>query len=128
MAAQIAPDRHVRMAGPEPTAEEAKASLADYVAYFGTYTIDERAGTITHHRQGNVQPGDRPDLVRSYEFVGDRLILRPAGHQAGGGVGAVQVSALQARPAGTAREMGALPALRPSAHERPKWEKRRWMC
>lgn len=79
MAAQIAPDRHVKMAGPEPTPEEAKAALADYVAYFGTYTIDERAGTVTHHRQGNVQPGDRPDLVRSYEFVGDRLILRPVG-------------------------------------------------
>ena len=79
MAAQIAPDRHVKMAGPEPTPEEAAAALADYVAYFGTYTIDERAGTVTHHRQGNVQPGDRPDLVRSYEFVGDRLILRPVG-------------------------------------------------
>jgi hypothetical protein len=79
MAAQIAPDRHVRMAGPEPTAEEAKASLADYVAYFGTYTIDERAGTITHHRQASVQPGELTDYVRSYEFAGDRLILRPVG-------------------------------------------------
>lgn len=79
MAAQIAPDRHVKMAGAEPTPEEAKAALADYVAYFGTYTINERAGTVTHHRQGNVQPGDRPDLVRTYGFVGDRLILRPVG-------------------------------------------------
>ena len=79
MAAQIAPDRHVRMAGPEPTPEEAKASLADYVAYFGTYTIDERAGTITHHRQASVQPGELTDYVRSYEFAGDRLILRPVG-------------------------------------------------
>src|SRR3954454_19789496 len=79
MAAQIAPDRPVPMAGPQPTADEAKASLADYVAYFGTYTIDERAGTITHHRQASVQPGELTDYVRSYEFAGDRLILRPVG-------------------------------------------------
>ena len=79
MAAQIAPDRRVPMAGPQPTADEAKASLADYVAYFGTYTIDERAGTITHHRQASVQPGELTDYVRNYEFAGDRLILRPVG-------------------------------------------------
>ncbi len=79
MAAQIAPDRRVPMAGGEPTAEEAKAALAGYVAYFGTYSVDERAGTVTHHRQGSVQPGELTDLVRSYEFMGDRLILRPVG-------------------------------------------------
>jgi len=61
------------------TADEAKASLADYVAYFGTYTIDERAGTVTHHRQASVQPGELTDYVRNYEFAGDRLILRPVG-------------------------------------------------
>ena len=77
MAAQIAPDRRVRMAGPEPTPEEAKAALADYVAYFGTYTIDEKAGTVIHHRQASLQPGDTGDFVRLYQFVGDRLILRP---------------------------------------------------
>ena len=54
-------------------------ALADYVAYFGTYTIDERAGTITHHRQASVQPGELTDYVRNYEFAGDRLILRPVG-------------------------------------------------
>jgi hypothetical protein len=79
MAAQIAPDRENKMAGPEPTPDEAKAALADYVAYFGTYTIDERAGTITHHRQASVQPGPLTDYVRNYEFTGDRLILRPVG-------------------------------------------------
>ncbi len=26
-----------------------------------------------------MQPGDKGDLVRGYEFVGDRLILRPVG-------------------------------------------------
>jgi len=79
MAAQIAPDRVNPMAGAEPTPEEAKAALADYVSYFGTYSIDERAGTITHHREASVQPGPLIDYVRSYELKGDRLILRPVG-------------------------------------------------
>ena len=62
-----------------PRPRKPRRALADYVAYFGTYTIDERAGTITHHRQASVQPGELTDYVRSYEFAGDRLILRPVG-------------------------------------------------
>ena len=79
MACHVAPDREVTRAGSEPTGEEAKAALADHIAYFGTYSVDERARTVTHHRQGSVQPGDKGDVVRGYEFVGDRLILRPVG-------------------------------------------------
>ncbi len=79
MSCHVAPDREVTRAGKEPTGEEAKQALADYVAYFGAYSVDERTRTVTHHRQGSVQPGDNGDLVRGYEFVGDRLILRPAG-------------------------------------------------
>jgi hypothetical protein len=79
MACHVAPDRNVTRAGATPTGEEALAALADHVAYFGTFSVDEKARTVTHHRQGSVQPGDKGDLVRGYEFVGDRLILRPAG-------------------------------------------------
>ncbi|MFZ1921578.1 MAG: lipocalin-like domain-containing protein [Xanthobacteraceae bacterium] len=79
MACHVAPDRNVSRAGAEPTGEEAKAALADHIAYFGTYSVDERAGTVTHHRAGSVQPGDKGDVVRGYEFAGDRLILRPVG-------------------------------------------------
>jgi hypothetical protein len=79
MACHVAPNREVTRAGKEPTGEEAKAALADHIAYFGTYSVDERAGTVTHHRQGSVQPGDKGDVVRGYEFAGDRLILRPVG-------------------------------------------------
>ena len=76
MAAQIAPDRENKMAGQEPTPDEAKAALADYVSYFGTYTVDEQAGTVTHHRQDSLQPGDTGELVRRYELIDDRLVLR----------------------------------------------------
>jgi hypothetical protein len=81
MSCQVAPDRVVAKAGDKPTGDEAKAALDGYIAYFGAYSVDEHAGTVTHHRQGSVQPGDKGDLVRGYEFVGDRLILRPVGTQ-----------------------------------------------
>jgi hypothetical protein len=77
MAVQIAPDRERKKAGREPTPEEAKFALENYVAYFGTYTIDAQACTVTHHRAASIQPGDRMEVVRAYEFSGDRLILRP---------------------------------------------------
>jgi hypothetical protein len=79
MSVQVAPDRERKKAGSTPTPEEAQAALIEYIAYFGTYTIDEQARTVTHHRQGSVQPGDAADVVRCYEFSGDRLILRPPG-------------------------------------------------
>jgi hypothetical protein len=85
MAAQIQPDRDpVKMKGAEPTGEEAKAALFGYTAYFGNYTVDEKAKTVTHHRKASVSPGwdRRPDFVRAYEFVGeDRVILRPVGNK-----------------------------------------------
>jgi hypothetical protein len=79
MMVQVAPARVGSKAGDEPTPEEAKAALAGYIAYFGSYTVDQERRLVTHHRQGSVQPGDTADLVRGYELVGDRLILRPPG-------------------------------------------------
>ena len=79
MSVQVAPDLPRGKAGNELTPEEAKTALAGYIAYFGRYSIDEKARTVTHHRQASVQPGDMGDLVRGYEFAGDRLILRPPG-------------------------------------------------
>jgi hypothetical protein len=77
MAVQIAPDVKRTRAGASMTPEEAHAAIKDYIAYFGTYTVNEQAGTVTHHRADNLQPGESGDLVRRYEFVDDRLILRP---------------------------------------------------
>jgi Lipocalin-like domain len=79
MACHVAPDREVTKAGIEPTPEEAKAALANHIAYFGTYSLDEKARTVTHHRLGSIQPSDKGDVVRGYEFGGRRLILHPVG-------------------------------------------------
>jgi hypothetical protein len=76
MAVQIAPDVRRTRAGAVMTPQEAVAAVKDYIAYFGTYTVDEQSGTVTHHRHDSLQPGDTGDLVRKYEFAGDRLVLR----------------------------------------------------
>jgi len=69
----------VAKAGAKPTPEEALDALDGHIAYFGTFSIDERAHTVTHHRLGSVQPGDTADLVRKYTIKGDRLVLNPPG-------------------------------------------------
>ena len=76
MAVQIAPDVTRPRAGAVMTPQEAFTAVKDYIAYFGSYSVDEQAGTVTHHRQDSLQPGDTGDLVRRYEFIDDRLVLR----------------------------------------------------
>ena len=61
MAVQIAPDRERKKAGKEMTPEEAKNAVENYISYFGTYTVDERAGTVTHHRAVECAAGRRRD-------------------------------------------------------------------
>ena len=80
MAAQIMPDRpRPKFTATQPTPEEAKEALNGYTAYFGTYTVDANAKTVTHHRTGNINPGGAATVVRRFEFVGDdRVVLRPA--------------------------------------------------
>ena len=82
MAAQVMPNRsRPKYAGVQPTPEEAKEAITGYLAYFGTYTVDESVRTITHHRKANVNPGQvGDDVVRAYVFgAGDRVILTPTG-------------------------------------------------
>ena len=78
MSVQTAPRKMRPRAGDKPTPDEALAAIDGYVAYFGTWAIDEAARTVTHHQRATVQPGRPVALVRRYEFVApDRLILRP---------------------------------------------------
>jgi hypothetical protein len=38
------------------TPEEIKAAFEGYIAYYGTYEVDETAGRLTHHVQGSLFP------------------------------------------------------------------------
>jgi hypothetical protein len=51
-----------------------------YDSYFGTYTVDEKAGTVTHHVEGSLFPEDLgDDWVRPFTLEGDRLTLSLTG-------------------------------------------------
>jgi hypothetical protein len=68
------------------TLEEKAAAFDSYVAYFGTYTVDAQAGTVTHHLEDNLVPGRQgTDNVRWFEFESDnRLYLIPTEDGKGG--------------------------------------------
>ena len=47
-----------------------------YLAYFGTYEINEKDGVVVHHMEGNTNPGlTGTDYIRYYDFDGDILTL-----------------------------------------------------
>lgn len=66
------------------TDEEKAAAWSGQFGYFGTYTIDETAGTITHHIEGSWFPNlVGTAQVRRYSLEGTRLTLTadtPWGH------------------------------------------------
>jgi len=67
------------------TPEEIKAAFEGYMAYFGTYEINEEKGTVTHHVKGSMFPNwVGSDLVRFLELSGNRLTLRAPPIQMGG--------------------------------------------
>lgn len=73
--------------GPASGTSAEKADAFDnYVAYYGTYTLDLKAQTITHHLVDASQPNWRGvNNVRWFEFQGnDRLILIPREDGKGG--------------------------------------------
>jgi hypothetical protein len=60
----------------KPTADEARAVYLGYIAYFGTYTVDEKAHAVTHHVEGSLNPGYYgTDQLRPATLDGDRLTL-----------------------------------------------------
>ena len=74
--------------GPDVIFEELRP--ADFSSFYGDtskHTLEMRA--VTSYLKGRqarqvpvddydgIRPGDKGDLVRHYEFVGDRLVLRP---------------------------------------------------
>ena len=56
--------------------EERAAAADSYYAYFGTWTIDPAASTVTHHLKHSLLPGERgSDFVRHFSIAADRLTL-----------------------------------------------------
>ena len=60
-----------------PKDESSARVILGYDSYFGRYTVDEKAGTVTHHVEGSLFPEDLgDDWVRPFTLNGDTLTLR----------------------------------------------------
>jgi len=85
MGATIMQSGRPKYAGAEPTPDEAKAALTSYVSYFGTFSVDEAGGVVTHHVQGSLNPSMEAEQRRSFEMSGNQLTLKtPAGSTGSG--------------------------------------------
>jgi hypothetical protein len=61
----------------QSTNDEAKVAFDGYVAYFGTYRVNEAEGVVIHRIEGSLFPNEiGKESIRFYELSGDRLILR----------------------------------------------------
>jgi hypothetical protein len=57
-------------------AQDVRSAYAGYIAYFGTYEVNEAGDTIVHHVEGALNPSwVAGDQVRRLRFDGDLLIL-----------------------------------------------------
>ena len=62
---------------PNASADEIRDSYSGYYAYFGTWDVDERAHTVTHHVRASLRSAEvDSDYVRPYELSGEQLLLR----------------------------------------------------
>ena len=69
------------------TIEEKAAAFDSYGAYYGTYTVDTKAGTVTHHIEDGMNPAQRGrDNVRWYEFQGNDHVVLIATEDGKGGM------------------------------------------
>ena len=60
----------------KPTPDEVLGVYLGYVAYFGTFTVDEKASVVTHHVEGSLRPSYfATDQKRPAKLEGNRLIL-----------------------------------------------------
>jgi lipocalin-like protein len=79
MAVQIMQANRPIFASGDPgtaTLSELSAAVNGYVAYFGTYSVDEDARVVTHHVTGSVFPNwVGTDQRREIVLDGDRLTL-----------------------------------------------------
>jgi lipocalin-like protein len=67
------------------TDSEVRDAFEGFVAYFGTYTLDDAKRTVTHHVRGASYPNwVGGDQVRYYKMDGPRLVLTTPPIQVGG--------------------------------------------
>lgn len=70
-------DRASALTTPQDPAQASNARIVTgYDSYFGTFTIDEAAATVTHHIEGSLFPEDLgKEFTRRFRLEGDRFEL-----------------------------------------------------
>lgn len=75
--AQLASTIRPKVRAADATLEQQRELMRTYLAYFGTFEVDEQAGTVTHHLDGSVGPRDRTFTLTA-QLSGDRLVVLTA--------------------------------------------------
>lgn len=74
----IAWNKRPAFAGKASTPDQARAAMASYNSYWGSFAVNDARGTVTHQTFGAVSPSFAgTDQVRGFTFSGNRLTLRP---------------------------------------------------
>jgi hypothetical protein len=79
MAVQLMDPRRPKFAAEDRLAgtdDEVRRAFAGYLAYFGSFTVDAKAGVVVHHVEGSSFPNlVGEDQRRSFVLSGNRLTL-----------------------------------------------------
>ena len=76
MAGQVMRPGRFEVAAGQWSAQDVRSAYAGYIAYFGTYEVNEAADTVVHHVHGALNPGwVGGKQVRRMRFEGELLVL-----------------------------------------------------
>lgn len=65
-------------------AQQVRSAYAGYIAYFGTYEVNDAGDTVMHHVQGSLNPNwVGGTQVRRMRFDGELLVLSTQVHKGG---------------------------------------------
>ena len=80
MSAILADPRRARWkSADEPTDEELRTTFDHFIAYAGTFEVDDAGGFLVHHIEIGLVPNETGESARRhFQFVGEQLVLRPA--------------------------------------------------
>jgi hypothetical protein len=74
----IAWSKRPAFTGKASTPDEARSALASYNSYWGSFTVNEARGIVTHQTMGAVSPAFAgTNQERGFTIAGNRLTLRP---------------------------------------------------
>jgi len=85
MAGQVMRPGRADVAPGEWGAQQVRSAYAGYIAYFGTYELNESEDIVVHHVQGALNPGwVGGTQTRRVRFDGEHLVLSTQVAKAGG--------------------------------------------